>query len=151
MVQGFVKLTHVLFSCWFRYKQSEQIDPRHIQSITESIARNMGVRLNAITAPLEGDDRAAWNCGKLMVVGQAEAGKTATVRALMSMVFVEGNSHTKGIEMMKVVSQKGNIWETDTSDSFREDFEKKVMLERLNREIDENRVQGMFGCIVLGL
>ena len=113
-----------------------------MDSIAASLRRNRRLWREALDATLEDDEEAAWNCGKLMVVGQAEAGKTATVRALLTEEFDHENSHTLGIKMHKVKSIKGNVWEKDKAKTFVETFIDKLKLERIANKLFTQRVQG---------
>ena len=113
-----------------------------MNAIHKSLKRNVELRKVAFNASLTANDEAAWNCGKLMVVGQAEAGKTATVRALLSQEFEQDNSYTLGIEMQQVKSTNGNVWMEDRAKTFMETFIKKLKLERLVRSIDAKKREG---------
>jgi len=72
-------------------------------SITSTIKnlldRNKNLAENAYRNVLKGNGSGRWSRSKLMVIGQAKAGKTATVRSLLSLPFNPEWNSTEGIEI----------------------------------------------------
>ena len=110
-----------------------------IQYVKGATARNREIRKEAFREAQEDDVTCSWGRSKLMVVGEGQAGKTATVRSLINLKFEPEWKSTVGIDTTEVKSSNTRAWEINKNEDFLLAFVGRAAVERSDRVTAKQR------------
>lgn len=86
-----------------------------LEELKEAVCKRQS---ECFTKAQNSDESLLWNRGKLVLIGQAAAGKTALVRAIMGLDFKEDLEATAGAEFTEAKAVSGRPWIEAEKQSF---------------------------------
>ena len=84
-----------------------------MSQVQQILARNNAVEESRLVHNLKADSTERLGMSKLMLIGEGEVGKTATVRSLLGMEFTPRWDSTPGIELTSTTIASNNRWLKD--------------------------------------
>ena len=76
---------------------------------------------------LNSGEKAPWYRGKLMVIGEGRAGKTATIRSLLKQKFIANLESTVGVDTSETQTGGNESWRTLSTKGYTDTFIKMVI------------------------
>mmetsp|Transcript_12407 Transcript_12407/g.16097 ORF Transcript_12407/g.16097 Transcript_12407/m.16097 type:complete len:828 (+) Transcript_12407:143-2626(+) len=97
--------------CELQIEDNPIVDVSSIDSITNLLERNHVTQKEAFIAALNSINVVPWRRYKLMVVGEARAGKTSTIQALLQQPFNDTWNSTVGASLQQIeTSASKQVW-----------------------------------------
>lgn len=114
--------------------RSNGIDPNVIESINGLTRVNLNIQKQVYSQSLQSETKGPWHRSRLMFIGQGMAGKTATIRSILSEQFDPHWKSTIGISLTETSVTTRGEWTSRDSGDFTSSLASKIAAANLDRQ-----------------